>query len=423
MTAFSYSVVGTRLQPSQQGGAAHQGGEEHRDLDPAVRPSLRRKCRLVVAARAGLRRLVGVALCALAVLCSSCAPPISNDAKLHLAAAPEDFKSLGIGKEIEVREDGRRTPQSSDYFEWWYFDGLFDDGTVFVVWFGDNWLYGSHKRALNIDLTPPGKPTRHIVRTFDDPGAFSSDHADVQIGPHSFKGDLDTYAIHVDAAESGGVGCDLTLRRRVASYRPATGYIEAGDRFFAWLVAVPEGAVTGTLTADGVTRPVTGSGYHDHNWGNVSPAKLFDNWWWGRGITGGYTIIAADIHGKAAVGGTSIPLFFVGDDHQVQVNAYGSDLSAVEGGPVRDPDPKHERRIPSGVSYATADGSRAEFKISDRLVKSVNELSDQSVFIKTAAAIMAKKPWYTRFVSPITLKLSGQSPCEGEGTLEYFELN
>jgi hypothetical protein len=66
------------------------------------------KCRS--AARAGLR-LVAVALGALAVACSSCAEPISNDAKLHLAAAPEDFKALGIGKEIEVREDGRRTPK------------------------------------------------------------------------------------------------------------------------------------------------------------------------------------------------------------------------------------------------------------------------------------------------------------------------
>jgi len=52
-------------------------------------------------------RLVGVALGALAVACSSYAAPISNDAELHLAAAPEDFKALGIGKEIEVREDGR----------------------------------------------------------------------------------------------------------------------------------------------------------------------------------------------------------------------------------------------------------------------------------------------------------------------------
>ena len=367
-------------------------------------------------------RLVGVALGAVAVAFGSCEAPASNDAKLHPAAAPEDFKAPGVGKEIEVREDGRSTPKSSDYFEWWYFDGLFDDGTVFVVWFGDNWLYGSHKRALNIDLTPPGKPTRHIVRTFDDPGAFSSDHADVQIGPHSFKGDLETYAIHVDAAETGGVGCDLTLRRRVASYRPATGYDEAGDRFFAWLVAVPEGAITGTLTADGMTRQVTGSGYHDHNWGNVSPADLFDNWWWGRGQSGGHTIIAADIHGKAAVGGTDIPLLFIADDREVQVNAYGSDVTAVENNPVRHPDPNHERPIDSAVSFATADGSRAEFKISDRLLTSSSLLSDQSFIKKAVAAIMSIKPWYSRFVSPITLNLPGQSPHEGEGTLEYFEL-
>jgi len=123
------------------------------------------------------------------------------------------------------------------------------------------------------------------------------------------------------------------------------------------------------------------------------------------------------------VGGTRIPLFFVGDDHQVQVNAYGSDVTAVEGGSVRHSDPKHERPIPSGVSFATADGSRAEFKISDRLLKSASQLSDQSFFIKAVAAIMAKKPWYTRFASPITLALPGQSPREGEGTLEYFELN
>jgi endo-beta-N-acetylglucosaminidase D len=95
----------------------------------------------------------------------------------------------------------------------------------------------------------------------------------------------------VDAAETGGVGCDLTLRRRVASYRPATGYI----------VAVPGGAVTGTLTAHGVTRQVAGGGYHDHDWGNGSLANLFDNWRWGRGRSGGYTIIG-DLLGNAAVG-------------------------------------------------------------------------------------------------------------------------
>src|SRR5260370_40737612 len=262
MTTLSYSVAGTRLQPSRQGEAPHQAGQERRDLDSTVLPLLPRKYRSATAARARLW-LVGVALGALAFACCSCAAPISNDAKLHLAASPEDFKALGIGKEIEVREDGRSTPKSSDYFEWWYFDGLFDDGTVFVVWFGDNWLYGSHKRALNIDLTLPGKPPRHIMRTFDDPGAFSTDHADVQIGPHTFKGNLETYAIRVDAAETGGVGCNLTLRRRVASYRPATGYMEAGGQLFPRAVAAPEGAAAGALTPRPASPQVPGTRCHD----------------------------------------------------------------------------------------------------------------------------------------------------------------
>ena len=371
-----------------------------------------------------MKRWAKVASAALAMSFASCAMAagVADSEKLHLATAPEDFTTLGIGKDIVVREDGRRTPRSPDDFEWWYFDGLLDDGTIVVVWFGDNWFYGSHKRAVSIEFTPPGKPSRRILRTFDDPGTFSADGADVKIGPHTFKGDLASYTIHVDPAETGGLGCDLTLRRRVASYRPATGYIEAGDQFFAWLVAVPEGAVTGTLTADGVTRQVTGSGYHDHNWGNVSPAKLFDNWWWGRGRSGGHTVIASEIHGKPGVGGTSIPLLFVGDEHGTQVEAFGSDVTPTEGEPVRHPDPKHERPIGSGVTFATADGSRVEFRISDRLLTSANLLDTQPAPIRALAGAMSLKPWYSRFESPITLSLPGQASTQGKGTLEYFEL-
>jgi hypothetical protein len=368
-------------------------------------------------------QLVGAATGAMAVgFAFSAEAASSDDQKLHLATTPADFAALDLGQAVAVREDGRRTYRSADSFEWWYFDGLLDDGTVVVVWFGDNWMYGSHKRAVDIELTAPGKPTRRVMRTFDAPGSFASDHADIEIGPHSFKGDLDTYSIRVDPAETGGLGCDLTLRRRVASYRPATGYIEAGTQYFAWLVAVPEGAVTGTLTADGSTRQVTGSGYHDHNWGNVSPAKLFDNWWWGRGRSGGHTIIASEIHGKSAVGGTSIPLFFVGDETRIEVDAFGSGVTTIEGEPVRHPDARHQRPIGSRISFATADGSRAEFKISDHLLTSADLLADEPVAVRIAASAMSMKPWYTRFESPITLSLPGGSATVGQGTLEYFEL-
>lgn len=375
--------------------------------------------------KSGWVRVTGGAICALALAYGLCVSPSKARAEgqaLHLAAAPEDFAHFGVGKEIRVREDGRRTPQSSDYFEWWYFDGLLDDGTVVVVWFGDNWLYGSHKRAVDIELTPPGKATRRIMRTFDEPGTFSRDHADIVIGPHRFEGNLKSYTIHVDAKETGGLGCDLALRRRVPSYRPATGHIVAGNKYFAWFVAVPEGSISGALTADGATRRVAGSGYHDHNWGNVSPADLFDDWWWGRGRSGRHTVIASEIHAKAAVGGTTVPLFFIGDEHRVEANAFASNVSTAEGAPVRHPDPNHERTIASGVSFTAANGSKATFKSSGRLLTSSSLLDDQPFAMRAIATVMSLKPWYTRFESPITLKLPGRRPTEGKGTLEYFEL-
>ena len=103
----------------------------------------------------------------------------------------------------------------------------------------------------------------------------------MRIGNNRFEGDLEHYAITVDPRELDGVGCHLELERRVASFRPGTGVIASDDDFFAWVVPVPDGALSGTLTVDGKTLAFSGSGYHDHNWGNIAPWALMRNWWWG----------------------------------------------------------------------------------------------------------------------------------------------
>ena len=343
------------------------------------------------------------------------------DRKLRMADRPEDYKALGISQEIRVSEDGRRTESRPENFEWWYFDGLLDDGSVVVIWFGDNWFYGTHKRAISIEVTAPGGQPQRIMKTFDEPGAFARDRADVRIGPHRFEGDLKTYSIHVDAAQFDGMGCDLVLRRRVASYRPGTGHMMAGDRFFAWFVAVPEGAVSGDLTIGGVTRKVSGSGYHDHNWGNVSPRDLFEGWWWGRGHSGGNTMIASELYGRPDVGGTNIALMYVGDEASVKVNAFGEAVTASEGPRIRHPDPKHTRPIAGSISFATQAGDRVEFRASDRLLTSANLLDRAPAITRFLGRLIGMKPWYTRFKSKASLTLRGQPAGEGEGTLERFE--
>ena len=254
-------------------------------------------------------RLAGVALGALVMACSAhAARRFPTMRRFTWRRRRRISKSSASERRSRSEKMGgaRRNPRI--ILSWWYFDGLLDDGTVVVVWFGDNWLYGSAKESREYRLTPPGKPTRRVMRTFDDPGAFASDQANVRIGPHSFKGDRKPTPFTSTPPKPVAVRAAIDSAPEGRLLPPRNWlYQRPGDRFFAWLVAVPEGAVTGTLTADGVSRQVSGSGYHDHNWVSVSPADLFDNWWWGRGRSGDQTIIASDIHGKAA-GGTVSPL-------------------------------------------------------------------------------------------------------------------
>ncbi|MEI6874576.1 MAG: hypothetical protein WCL50_05530 [Spirochaetota bacterium] len=93
----------------------------------------------------------------------------------------------------------------------------------------------------------------------------------------------------------------------------------------------------------------------------------------------------------------------------------------MEGRAIAHPDPVHPRPVDSFVSYETADGFVATFPVSDRMVTSANLLQDQNWALVAFAGLMGMKPWYTRFVSPVTLAVPGEPPAEGEGTLEYFE--
>jgi hypothetical protein len=114
-----------------------------------------------------------------------------NDKAYRLLTSDADFAALGLDrKEVKPWEDGRRTPPHPPYYEWWYFDGLLDDGTVVVAWFGDNWPYGSGTRTVSLDITPRGKVTKRVFKMFTEPGSFSMEKADTKIGPHSFSGDL-----------------------------------------------------------------------------------------------------------------------------------------------------------------------------------------------------------------------------------------
>ena len=65
----------------------------------------------------------------------------------------------------------------------------------------------------------------------------------------------------------------------------------------------------------------TGTGYHDHNWGNVGLMDVIHDWYWARGQAGPYSVIASYITAHEKYDFATLPIFMlvrdgelVGDD-------------------------------------------------------------------------------------------------------------
>lgn len=259
------------------------------------------------------------------------------------------YASLGLSEsQVETWEDGMRTTGGPGSYEWWYFDFTLDDGsTVVIVYYTKNFTQAGS--ALRPFVTfqmnrPDGTSVAKSILGRAADFSAAKDRCDVRIGSNTVSGDLTDYALHVETA---GVQADLTLHRTVPSWRPGTGYMifhKGAGHYFAWLPSVPQGVVQGTITTDGAGRAVTGVGYHDHNWGDVSVLDLMHDWYWGRAQVGPYTVIASYITARAEYGNAPVPLFMLARDgriiaddaSKVRFSADGVHVDAYTGKPVAD---------------------------------------------------------------------------------------
>lgn len=134
----------------------------------------------------------------------------------------------------------------------------------------------------------------------------------MKIGKNRFSGDLREYNIIVDDED---VKINLLLTNEVDNYRPGTGHSffqnNKNEHFFAWLPAVPQGKVSGTLSIKGKSQEISGSGYHDHNWGDALMPKLLHHWYWGRAEIGDFTIINAHMVATPKYGSSEQDIFIL----------------------------------------------------------------------------------------------------------------
>lgn len=239
---------------------------------------------------------------------------------IRLMNKSEDYKSLGVNpNNIEMWEDQKRENTDPGHWEWWYFDGLMDDGTSIVVQFMRKTYFtieeGTDKPAINFQITLPDG-TRYVkMPAFESADAiYGAGKCDVHYGKNEFVGDLKQYHIYVDPIDGNGV--DLQLVSKSQPYRPGTSYFsfnENDEQYYTWFCAVPKGEVTGTITVDGKAIKVHGSGYHDHQWGSFFSMSGWNHWTWARQSYDDYTLLLFDMTATDKYGRQRFPIAFVED--------------------------------------------------------------------------------------------------------------
>ena len=332
------------------------------------------------------------------------------------------FKQFGLKRNvIEPWEDGLRTQLDKAGYEWWYFDTHMDDGTQIVVVFYTKSMIaakGPLTPFATIEITyPDGRKTEERVDATPSQCRFSTDGCDVKIGPCTVTGDLTNYHIHF---QSKNVTAELDLHGTVPSWRPGVGGTLYGDdeaKQFFWLPSVPSGAVRAVVSDHGTTKTYNGSGYHDHNWGNVSIANLVHHWYWGRAQIGPYMIISAWLTAEKQFGFAETPVFMLTKNGKLITGNEDGGLRFTATDKSTDPNTGkpfsatlvYEWESPEGTLYRITfqrERDIAYLKMVDQLPK----------LMRLGAKLTGKDPSYIRFAGTASIDV-----IEDGATVEHCE--
>ena len=344
--------------------------------------------------------------------------------KLTITATPELMLREGLeaGK-IAQWEDGQRCDTGPGFFEWWYFDANFEDGSTVVVVFLTKSILdrnGPLKPGVRINITTPDGRELGGLPLYP-PAAFSAlrGQCDVRIAHSWVRGDLHHYALH---AEYGELAVDLEFSGIVPAWREGLGmtfYDEGLTEFFGWLPAIPFGKVEGTLTYEGKKHKVTGTGYHDHNWGNVDLNAVMSHWYWGRAHVGDYSLIFVEMNTVKDLGALKIPVFMLAKKDKILIG---------DGTPLTMEAREYEthpggRQFPLKVDF-TWKTDKGEVELSLRHPQTIEASSLLSLLPpwQQRLARLFANPYYFRFNADLKLKVDLPGEKANEKGRALFEI-
>lgn len=344
----------------------------------------------------------------------------------------EDYDHIGIKDgTVEVWEDGMRTSGKENSLEWWYSDAEFEDGTTVVIVFftkdGFDVNGAAHPKGT-IEVTYPNgdKLFREIYSEKGKIINAAREKCDVRINNSYLKYIDGNYVIHF---EDDILMYHGEMKSTLPMWRPGTGhtfYGEERDKYFAWVVGQPASEIKATLEVEGNVTKLSGKGYHDHNWGNVSMDKVVDHWYWGRAQIGDYTIITSDLVTADSYGNYRLPVMMVAKDGNI-IDGDLEEISVERRDTVKHPITKKFMDNELIMKYPADDGTMYTIKYTrkkDILVSSLlNRVSPAKKFM---GKLLGANPTYVRIQGDVTFTVESAGEKEvfiGEGLWEQMSFD
>jgi hypothetical protein len=322
------------------------------------------------------------------------------------------------GLHIDLRQRG--------LYEWWYFDAHLDSGHTLVVFFhASNPNPGlTGKTGIEIVLLrPDGQRVQRFVRYPKSAFSAARDKPEVTIGRNTLRvttreGRLPVYELDV---REGELGCRLSYQAQTNGWKPGTGLSHFGGLgAFGWVVPFARAAVQGTITEGGETIPVTGIGYHDHNWLDFPFQSIIDYWMWGRIYSEHFTAAYAVIQCNAKVANHTVQVLMLAEGEQVVLSTGEFDF-------VQDDFQYHpvaNHRFPKKITIQAPEMLEISLQMS-RVLEAQDMLANFNPFLRTIAKYVLRiRPGYFRLVSDFVIDVTraGKSTRETGQTLHEIVL-
>ena len=323
---------------------------------------------------------------------------------------------------LKPEDDGLHIdPGKRSMFEWWYFDAHLESGHTIVVFFHASNPNPGLEGRIGVELIllrPDGKRIQKFYPYDRSDFSAARDKPEVKIGRNTIKVDqrgseLPVYEIHVEEKD---FGCHLKYTAQVNGWKPGTGLSQFGRMgYFGWVIPCARAAVEGTITDEGRLIPVTGIGYHDHNWLNFPFQRIIKYWMWGRMYSTGFTATFAYIQCNDKVDNHTVKVLMLADGQEVILSTGEFDFIQED----YEYNSKAKYRFPRKLVIRAPHELMATLKVV-RVLEAQDMLENYHPILRFVAKnVLRLKPGYFRLVSDSELDVThgGKTTHEAGTTL------